>query len=433
MSVLLFVVGIVVMVIGLAISIALHEIGHLVPAKLFGVRVGQYMIGMGSTIWSFTRGETEYGIKALPIGGFISMAGMYPATADQRELAGAASERRQRLAATLVQDAQAANAESLDGVDESRTFSSKPVWQRIIIMLGGPFMNLVLATVIFGVLLTGIGQEQATTTVAAVSQCVLPADSEATECADTDQASPALAAGIEPGDVLVSLDGTVVSDFAEASKIIQANAEKTIPVVVERDGEQLTLTLTPMANTVTTDGVTTTTGFAGITAQVVREHQPITTAFTTTGENVDAVIDVVIHLPERVWNTAHDLFTGADRSADGPMSIIGVGRLAGDVAAADAPVLDRIAVILSLLASLNVSLFVFNLVPLLPLDGGHIVIALWDGLKRLFAKITGRPRPAPADATKLVPVTLVVVVLFIGMSAILFAADLFNPVKLIGG
>jgi len=312
------------------------------------------------------------------------------------------------------------------------------VWKRVIIMLGGPIMNLVLAVVMFAVLFSGIGMQQATTTVATVDECVLPAGSTATECAAGDPEAPAHAAGVLPGDRLVSLDGEPVETFADASEIIRARPGTAIPLVVERDGDELSLTLTPVENQVEVTGADGTTsveqvGYAGVSASVERVHQPIWAGPQAAFENVGAVVGVVANLPARLYDTAYDLFTGGERDADGPMSVVGVGRLAGEVAATDAPILDRVSVMVSLLASLNIALFVFNLVPLLPLDGGHIVIALWDGLRRAFAKLTGRPAPAPTDATRLVPLTLVVVVLLVGMGALLFAADIFNPVQLLGG
>ena len=172
-SVLLFILGVVIILIGLALSIALHEIGHLVPAKLFGVKVTQYMIGFGKTLFSFRRGETEYGVKAIPLGGYISMIGMFPpgkgGTAGRNSTTG--------FMQAMVQDARTASAETVAVGEEERTFYRLPVWKRIIIMFGGPFMNLVIGVVLFGVLLMGFGTPQSSTTIGSVSQCVLPATS----------------------------------------------------------------------------------------------------------------------------------------------------------------------------------------------------------------------------------------------------------------
>lgn len=437
-TVLLFVIGVVVLVVGLAVSIALHEIGHLVPAKRFGVRVGQYMIGFGPTLWSRRFGETEYGVKAIPLGGYISMAGMYPPSPREREAA-RAGERSGRAGggffATMVQDARTANDESLAGDDDRRVFYRLPVWKRVVIMLGGPVMNLLLAIVLFAVLFSGFGLSTATTTIASVSECVIPADADRTTCSPSDQPAPAAEAGILPGDVLLSIDGTQVSTFADASAIIQEHPGDPVRVVLERDGEEQSLTLTPVRTSreiIGEDGRTDLreVGFIGIGPQVTRVPQPLWAGPQAAFEQVGAVGGIMTQLPVRVWDTAVDLFTGQERDPDGPLSVVGAGRLAGEITATDAPVLDRIATLLGLLASLNIALFVFNLIPLLPLDGGHVVVALWDGLKRVWARVFRRPPPGPVDATKLVPVTFVVVILLIGMGGILILADLFNPVSL---
>ena len=185
-SALLFVLGIIIILIGLAVSIALHELGHLVPAKLFGVKVAQYMIGFGPTIFSRRRGETEYGVKAIPLGGYISMAGMYPP---------ARAGQRGRTATTgmfevLVQDADA--QPHVDTVEEERrAFYRLPVWKRVIIMVGGPFMNLVLAVVFTAIVLCGFGIPQSTTTIGSVSECLVPVTADRTDCAAGDPDAPA--------------------------------------------------------------------------------------------------------------------------------------------------------------------------------------------------------------------------------------------------
>ena len=195
-SVLLYIVGILVVVVGLIVSIALHELGHFVPAKLFGVRVGQFMIGFGKTIWSFRRGETEYGFKWIPLGGYISMAGMYPPAKGQSEGRMSSTGFFQ----TLVQDARTASADTIADGEEHRTFYGLPVWRRIIIMLGGPFMNLVIAVVLYAILLMGFGITQPSTTLGSINECVLPATSERQECAPDDPLSPGAEAGLLPGD-----------------------------------------------------------------------------------------------------------------------------------------------------------------------------------------------------------------------------------------
>ncbi|MFF1572042.1 M50 family metallopeptidase [Leifsonia sp. NPDC058292] len=437
-TVLLFILGVLIVLVGLALSIGLHEIGHLVPAKLFGVKVTQYMIGFGKTLFSFRRGETQYGVKALPLGGYISMIGMFPPAKGDDQGRNATTGFMQ----TMAQDARVASMETVAVGEEQRSFYRLPVWKRVIIMFGGPFMNLLIGVALFGVLLVGFGTPQASTTVGSVSQCVLPTTSARQTCESGDPEGPAAAAGIKPGDTIVSIDGKAITSWNQSTEIIRASAGRALSVVIERDGTRSTVTVTPKTNTVAkTDSagavvkdangetVTQQVGFVGIGTVQKLVPQPVTTVLPAVGAQVGAVAGVIVHLPERlvdVWNAA---FGPGERDPNGPMSVVGVGRVAGEVAALDGvPVIDKAYSMIGLLASLNIALFVFNLIPLLPLDGGHIAGALWEGIRRSFAKLFKRRDPGPVDMAKLMPLTMAVVVIFGGMSLLLVYADIVKPV-----
>ncbi|WP_240665982.1 RIP metalloprotease [Agromyces sp. LHK192] len=438
-SVLAFVIGVVIVAIGLAISIGLHEIGHLVPAKLFGVKVTQYMIGFGPTIWSRRRGETEYGVKAIPFGGYISMIGMFPPAKGER-----AKEDSTGFFRGLVQDARESSAESITPGDEHRAFYLLPVWKRIIVMFGGPFMNLVLGVLLFGVLVMGFGLPQTTATVGTVSECALPANSERQTCEPGDPAAPGAAAGIEPGDTIVSIDGVPIESWEQSTAIIREHPGEQLDVVVERDGDEAALEVTPMLSEryaldeqgeIVTDAsgepLTVDAGFVGISPTVARVQQPVTEVFPAVGQQISGVAGIIFNLPQRMVDVANAAFGPGERDPNGPMSVVGVGRVAGEVAATDQlPFVEKAAGLVGILASLNIALFVFNLIPLLPLDGGHIAGALWEAIRRGFAKLFRRPDPGPVDLAKLMPITLGVVVILGAMSALLIYADIVKPVAI---
>jgi len=452
-----YVVGVVAIAIGLGVSIALHEWGHLFPAKKFGVYVPKYMIGFGPTLWSRRIGETEYGFKLLPLGGFVALSGMYPPAHDgeaPRDATTALFDNAAQDAAESAERhggrsaAQAFNAIALQDEpadDPKRMFYLLPWWKRIIVMLGGPVMNLLLAVVAYAIMLCLIGIPQETTTIGSVSQCVLPASSTATECSAADAASPASAAGIEPGDRLISIDGTAVTDWVQATGLIRADAEQTIPVVVERDGEQLTLTATPIRSqrvviddqgdaVLDADGQYqyVDAGFLGISPAYATTPQPVTAVLPQVWSNIAQVGEIIVQLPVKVWDTAATMFDpSATRDPNGPLSVVGVGRLAGEITSLDTvPFLDKIASVIGIFASLNVALFVFNLIPLLPLDGGHVVGALWDALRRGWARIRQKALPRPIDISRLTPLTMAVFALLAVMSVVLILADIVKPITL---
>ncbi len=440
-TVLLYILGIVIVALGLAISIALHEMGHLIPAKLFGVRVGQYMIGFGPTIWSRRRGETEYGFKAIPLGGYISMAGMFPPAKE----GGRARTASTGFFQTMVQDARTSSADTVRDGEKHRTFYNLAIWKRVIIMCGGPFMNLVIAVALFAVVISGFGVQQISTTIGSVSECLHPATSTAKSCTSTDTPAPAAAAGIKPGDRLVSINGTPVTDWSQATAIIQQSPSRTIEVVVERDGNQTTLAVTPalteryvleadgtVAKDSTGNSLTHEVGMLGITAAYQTVPQPLTAVLPAVGNNIAAVTNVILHLPQRLVDVANAAFGPDARDPNGPISVVGVGRIAGEITSINTiPIADRASALIGLVASVNVALLVFNLIPLMPLDGGHIAGALWEGIRRFFAKLFKRRDPGPVDTAKVIPLTLAVAVLLGAMSLLLIYADIVKPISLL--
>jgi len=439
-TVLLYVLGIVIILIGLALSIGLHEIGHLVPAKKFGVKVGQYMIGFGPTVWKKKYGETEYGIKALPLGGYISMAGMFPPA----KKGGKPRTASTGFFDTLVQDARTSSSDQIKPGDEDRVFYKLAIWKRIIIMLGGPTMNVLIAIVLYTIVLCLFGMPQNSTTISNVTECVVPASSTQTECTDADQPAPAAEAGLKPGDRFVSIDGVAITSSDQIGEIIRASPGETLDVVIERDGAEEDVTVTPITNSlpvrnslgqVVTDlggnPVTQEVGYIGIGYVLEHAQKPITAVLPAVGDNIVAVAKIIITLPNRLVQTAQAAFGGQDRDPNGPISVVGIGRIAGEIASFDQLTFaDRAASLLQILAGLNVALFVFNMVPLLPLDGGHIAGALWEGLRRRVAKLFKRPDPGPVDTAKLVPITLFVSLLLGAMSLLLIYADIVNPISI---
>lgn len=440
-----YLLGVLAMAVGVPLSIALHEIGHLVPAKRFGIKCTQYMVGFGRTVWSRQVGETEYGLKLVPLGGYVRMIGMYP---PKPALAGAAP--RGRWAEVIEQARADARAEVGPG-DEGKQFYQRPVWQRVIVMLGGPTMNLLLAVLLVGGVLVGYGIPQETTTVGSVSACVLPVTAPADRtCTSGDRPTPAAQAGLKPGDRIVSFAGTAVTEWAQVRTLIRSHAGSAVPVVVERGGQRVELTLTPIKDqryVLDSDGrpvkgsdgayLTEETGFAGIGARTDRVRQPVSAVPEVIWNQIASAATLVVTVPEKMVGVGKAILGIAPRDPESPVSVIGVGRVAGEVASgegvsAGSSVGSRVASLVLLLAGLNLALFVINLVPLLPLDGGHVAGALWEALRRSVAKVLRRPDPGPVDTVRALPLIYAVATLLFAMGAMLILADLVSPVKLTG-
>jgi membrane-associated protease RseP (regulator of RpoE activity) len=447
----MYLLGVLFIALGISISIALHEVGHLLPAKLFGVKVTQYMVGFGPTIWSRRRGETEYGLKAVPLGGFIRMIGMFPPKpgADPSVLRGSSTGRFSQL----MDQARTESNEQVKPGDEDRVFYKLSTPKKLVVMLGGPTMNLVIATVLLGGIFTLYGIVESTARISAVSQCVQTAPvngAAAQKCLPSDPPAPASQAGIQAGDRVLSLAGRPVRNWDDVRTLVRPNGGKQIAVVVERDGKRLALKATPILNNVprVDDAGNLVTGpggkalidrvgFMGFspTPEIVR--QPLTAVPALVGDQVVRTAGVVVRIPEKMVGIAKAAFGDGDRDPLGPVSVVGVGRLAGEVADGQLPGAaetgsTKLIVLIGLIASLNIALFVFNLIPLLPLDGGHAAGALWEGLKRQVARLRGRPNPGYVDVAKALPVAYAVSVALIGMSVLLIYADLVNPIKLGG-
>jgi membrane-associated protease RseP (regulator of RpoE activity) len=432
MTALMTVLGIVVFAIGLLISIAWHELGHLSTAKMFGIRVPQYMVGFGPTIFSRKKGDTEYGVKAVPLGGYIRMIGMFPPGPDGRIEARSSSPWR-----SMIEDARSAAFEELQPGDENRLFYTRKPWKRVIVMFAGPFMNLILAVAIFlGVMMT-FGVQTETTTVGKVSDCVIQQSENRTTCHKGDKAAPAKAAGLKAGDRIVAFDGKPVGDWTSLQNSIRDTIGPAT-ITVERHGTRETLHANLIRNQVAktdghggyVDGKYVYAGFLGFSPASGIVQQSFGQSVDRMGGMMHDGIDSLVSLPSKIpalWGAA---FEGAPRQPDSPMGVVGAARVGGQVFTMDIPPENQIAMMLFLVAGFNLSLFLFNMLPLLPLDGGHIAGALWEALRRHTARFFKRPDPGPFDVAKLMPVAYVVAGIFVCFTILVLIADVVNPVRI---
>ncbi|UGY93885.1 M50 family metallopeptidase [Streptomyces gobiensis] len=434
MTTFMTIVGIVVFVVGLLFSIAWHELGHLSTAKMFGIRVPQYMVGFGPTLWSRKKGETEYGIKGIPLGGYIRMIGMFPPGDD-----GKIRQRSTSPFRGMIEDARAAAFEELQPGDEKRLFYTRKPWKRVIVMFAGPFMNLILAVAIFLGVLMSFGINTQTTTVSSVSDCVIAASADTDKCPKSAPDSPAKAAGLLPGDKIIAFNDKPVSEWNTLQTEIRATTGPAT-ITVEREGTTKTLRASLVENKVLKSdgrggyvkGEYVTTGFLGFAPATGIVQQSFPQAVDRMGDIMENGFHALVALPSKVPDLWDAAFTGGERKEDSPVGVVGAARVGGEIVSLDIPPSQRVATMLFLVAGFNLSLFLFNMLPLLPLDGGHIAGALWESVRRAFAKVFRRPDPGPFDVAKLMPVAYVVAGVFICFTLLVLVADVVNPVKLAG-
>jgi membrane-associated protease RseP (regulator of RpoE activity) len=433
-TVAMYTLGVVLFVVGIAVSIGLHELGHLAPAKKFGVKVTQYFIGFGNTVWSRRRGETEYGLKSVPLGGYVKLVGMLPPGKDEEP--GRIRKSNTGMFTQIISDARAAEYELVEPGDEGRLFYRLPWWKKVIVMAGGPTVNLVLAFLLFGGVFMVHGVLEPTTRVDRVSDCVIAATEADVDraCTDADPVAPAKQAGLEPGDEIVALNGVEITSWDQLSRLIRENDNGAATIVYLRDGEQQTTTtntlVSPRPDLDNTDEFVEV-GFLGVQPELVREKKGPVFVVATMGDYTWRTLQALGTLPVKLWEVGKAALGLQERDQEGPMSVVGASRVAGEMASTtEVPVADRFFSLLMLLAAVNLFIGMFNFVPLLPLDGGHIAGALYEALRRGVARLFGRPDPGYFDVAKLLPVAYVMAGVILVMSVVLIYADIVAPVRL---
>lgn len=400
----MFLLGALLFALGIGVSIALHEAGHMYTAKAFGMKVRRYFIGFGPSIFSFRRGETEYGLKAIPAGGFCDIAGM-----------------------TAL--------EELPAEEAPRAMWRQPAWKRVTVLSAGSLTHFVLGILIIYVMAVSTGlpnldRPPTPAVVGQVSECISAAANGT--CTPGDPA-PAREAGLQPGDRVLAVAGTPVANFEELVAATQPRSGPT-EFLVDRDDRRLAITVDVArvpASALGGQG-SAPVGAIGVQAQVVDapatlQYGPLDAVgqtFSFTGLMFSNTWEGLKRFPDRVPAVAKAI-VGEERPEDSPISVVGASRLGGEAA-------DRgiWVFFLFLLAALNFFVGVFNLLPLLPLDGGHIAVTLYEKLRDGLRRIRGRPAGGPVDYTRLLPVTYAVMVVFIGVAALTITADIVNPIRL---
>ena len=392
------IIGVLAFVLALLVSVMIHEAGHYLTAKKFGMKVTEFFVGFGKKLWSTQRGETEFGIKAVPAGGYCRIVGMSP-------------------------------REELADADQSRAFVKAGVGQRLIVLGAGSFLHFVIGFVLLLTLFSSVGVTSVTNTVEAVSDCIPKVANEA--CTSRSTPSPAKDVGILAGDKITKVNGISYSEWIDVVTIIRSSAGEQLEITIERNSMPINVLVTPASRDL--DGKSV--GVLGVVNTIgTITYGPIEAgakATKYTGEILGNSLTALFTLPAKIPDLVRQTFGGEKRDVEGLVGVVGVARVSGETAETDKlTTREKVATFLLIIASLNLFVGMFNLLPLLPLDGGHMAVAVADGVRNLNAKRSGMPKPAPFDVERLAPITMVVFIFMAGLSLLLLTADIFNPIRL---
>jgi membrane-associated protease RseP (regulator of RpoE activity) len=388
------VLGVLAFVVALLISVMLHELGHFLTAKKYGMKVTEFFLGFGAKIWSFTRGETEFGVKAIPAGGYCRIVGM-------------------------------STQEELSEADAPRAFVRASVPKRLVVLGAGSFTHFVLGFLLIFVIFFGLG----VTSVIPKINTVLPCVTTSKNACDPSVPSPAKAAGFLAGDRIISINGKTVTNWSKDVLVIHNSPGKELTFVISRDGSEQTIQVTPQS--VVIGGKTI--GMVGIISDLGLIREPLGRSLADTGhlggQLFTTSVTSLLSLPGKVPALFRQTFMGAKRDPSGLVGVVGVAQASAQTANNNSLKLnEKLATFLLIIASLNIFVGIFNLLPLLPLDGGHMAVAIIDGVRRWIAKRRGKSAPEPIDLEVLMPLTVVVFIVLAALSLMLLAADIFNPV-----
>ena len=391
-------IGVLAFIAALLISVMIHEAGHYLTAKKFGMKVTEFFIGFGKKIWSTQRGETEFGVKAIPAGGYCRIVGMSP-------------------------------REELSDADSDRAFVKAGVGQRLIVLGAGSFLHFVIGFVLLLTLFLSVGVTSVTSTIENVSECIPQKTNEV--CSSSSVPSPAKKVGIMAGDKVTKVNGQTYEEWVDVIRIIRASAGKQIEITVERDGMPMNFSVTPASRDLNGEKV----GVLGVINTVgTITYAPLTAATKATkytGEILQNSLTALFTLPAKIPDLVRQTFGGEKRDEEGLVGVVGVARVSGETASTDVLTLrEKVATFILIIASLNLFVGMFNLLPLLPLDGGHMAVAIADGVRNFLARRRGLSKPAPFDVERLAPITMVVFIFMASLSLLLLTADIFNPIRL---